>query len=79
MRICKPYFSNKYVRGDTNLIVTAKMNLFSIISLIWKLPKNELIPNNFNNIKTAITFNDYFAKIVPSLKLFKQESYVFSQ
>ena len=30
-------------------------------------------------MKTTVTFNDYFAEIVPSLKLFKQECYEFSQ
>ena len=30
-------------------------------------------------MKIAITFNDYFAEIVPSLNLFKQERHEFSQ
>ena len=79
MKICKLYFSNKHIRGNTNIIITEKTNLFSKISIIWKLRKNELVFNNFNKMKTAITFNDYFAEIVPSLKLFKQECYEFSQ
>ena len=52
-KTCKPYFSNKYSRGDPSIIA---------------IGKNELI---LNNKKIAITFNDYFSEIVPSLNLFK--------
>ena len=66
---CWPYFSNKYARGDSKIILIEKEKITNNSNEVIK--KKTLL---VNNDETAKTFNKHFTEIVETLNIFEWPS-----